>query len=75
VLTHNLTHTTKEAGGDSGADRTESITFPEQTGPETAERQRFLGFQSVGKDEVSGSNPDSSSTKAGLFCGKDRLLF
>lgn len=28
----------------------------------------------VGKDEVSGSNPDSSSTKAGLFFGKGRLL-
>ena len=28
-----------------------------------------------GKDEVSGSNPDSSSTKVGLFCGKGRLLF
>ena len=49
-LTHNLTHTGKEADGDSGADRTESIIFPEQKGPETAGYQRFLVFQSVGKD-------------------------
>ena len=73
-LTHNLTHTAKEADGNSGADRTEKIIFREQKGPETAERQRFLDFQSVGKDEVSGSNPDSSSTKSGLFCGKGRIL-
>ena len=52
----------------------ENLIFLKQKGPETAERQRFPGLQSVGKDEVSGSNPDSSSTKAGLFCGKGRLL-
>ena len=39
----------------------ENIMFPKQKGPETAERQRFLGFQSVGKDEVTSSNLVSSS--------------
>ena len=74
-MTHNLTHTAKEADGISGVDRTKNIIFTEQKGPETAEHQRFPGLQSVGKDEVSGSNPDSSSTKVGLFCEKGRLLF
>jgi len=32
-------------------------------------------YQSVGKDEVSGSNPDSSSTKTALFAWKGRLYF
>ena len=44
MLTHNLTHTGKVAGGDSGADRTENFIFPEQKGPETAEHQRFPGL-------------------------------
>lgn len=61
ALTHNLTHTAKEVDGISGADRMESIIFPEQKGPETAEYQRFPGFQSVGKDEVTSSNLVSSS--------------
>ena len=67
-LTHNLTHTGKEADGDSGADRTESIIFLEQKGPETAEYQRFLVFQAVGKDEVSNSkNPLKSVDFGGFF--------
>jgi len=37
VLTHNLTHTAKEADGISGADRMENIMFPKQKGPENAE--------------------------------------
>ena len=74
-LTHNLTHTAKKADGTNGADRTEKLIFPEQKGPETAEHQQFPGFQSVGKDEVSGSNPDSSSTKASLIFGKGWFLF
>ena len=36
-LTHNLTHTGKEVDGINGADRMESIIFPEQKGSETAE--------------------------------------
>ena len=60
-MTHNLTHTGKEAGGDSGADRTERIIFVEQKGLETAKYQWLLGFLSLGKDEVGGSNPPSSS--------------
>ena len=62
-LTHKLTHTAKTADGISGADRTENLVFLEQKGPDTAEHQRFPGFQSVGKDEVGGSNPPSSSIK------------
>ena len=60
-LTHNPTHTAKEADGTNGADRTENLIFPEQKGPETAEYQQFPGFQSVGKDEVTSSNLVSSS--------------
>ena len=53
----------------------ENLIFPEQKGPETVEYQQFPGFQSVGKDEVSGSNPDSSSTKASPIFEKGWLLF
>jgi len=74
-LTHNLTHTGKEADGSSGADRMEILIFPEQKGPETAEHQQFPGFQSVGKDEASGSNPDNGFKKFGLFCRKGRISF
>ena len=49
-MTHNLTHTGKEADRISGVDRTESIIFPEQKSPETAGYQRFPSLQSVGKD-------------------------
>ena len=73
-LTHNLTHTAKKADGTNGADRTENLIFSEQKGPETAEHQQFPGFQSVGKDEVIGSNPNSSSTKVGFFLGKGRIF-
>ena len=38
-LTHNLIHTAKKADGASGEDRTESLIFPEQKGPEAAEHQ------------------------------------
>ena len=69
-MTHNLTHTAKEADGISGVDRTKNIIFTEQKGPETAEHQRFPGLQSVGKDEVGGSNPPSSSRKSSFSCGK-----
>ncbi len=43
-LTHNLTHTGKEADGSSGADRMENLIFLEQKGPETAEHQQFSGL-------------------------------
>lgn len=35
-MTHNLTHTAKEADGISEVDRTENIIFSEQKAPETA---------------------------------------
>ena len=61
-LTHNLTHNRKRAGGGSGAESTIVSAFLEQKCPQSAEWRRFEGGQSVGKDEVSSSNLDSSST-------------
>jgi hypothetical protein len=73
-LTHNLTHTGKEADRISGVDRTESIIFPEQKSPETAGYQRFPSLQSVGKDGETGpcrnntvKNGEESSAKPGFF--------
>ena len=63
VLTHNLTHNRKRAGGGNGAESTIVAAFLEQKCPQSAGWRRFEGGQSVGKDEVSSSNLDSSSTK------------
>ena len=74
VLTHNLTHNRKRAGGGNGAESTIASDFPEQKRPQSAIWRRFEGGQSVGKDEVSSSNLDSSSKKLlksvdfGSFC-------
>ena len=38
--------------------------FPEHKGPRSTEKRHSEGWQSVGKDEVGGSNPPSSSMKA-----------
>ena len=62
-LTHNLTHNRKCAGGDNGADSTVASIFPEQKGPESAEKRHSEGWESVGKDEVGSSNLPSSSMK------------
>ena len=73
-LTHNLTHNRKRAGGGSGAESTIVSAFLEQKCPQSAGWRRFEGGQSVGKDEVSSSNLDSSSKKLlksvdfGSFC-------
>ena len=74
-LTHNLTHTGKEADGDSGADRMENIIFPEQKGPETAGYQRFPDLLSLGKDEVTSSNLVSSSKNPLKSCGFGGFCF
>ena len=68
VLTHNLTHNRKRAGGGNGAESTIASAFLEQKRPQSAEWRRFEGGVSVGKDEVSSSNLDSSSTKPAVFC-------
>ncbi len=67
-MTHNLTHNRKRAGGGNGAKSTIASAFLEQKCPQSAEWRRFEGWKSVGKDEVSSSNLDSSSTKSAVFC-------
>ena len=67
VLTHTLTHTGKGADGNNGVKSAADLIFLEQKGPESVENQGLEGSQSVGKDEVGGSNPPSSSTKHPLF--------
>ena len=62
-LTHNLTHNRKRAGGSNGAESTIVSNFPEQKGPQSTGKRHSEGGQSVGKDEVSSSNLDSSSKK------------
>ena len=68
ALTHNLTHNRKQAGGGNGVESTIASVFSEQKCPQSAEWRRFEGEASVGKDEVSSSNLDSSSTKSAVFC-------
>ena len=60
-LTHKLTHNRKRAGGGNGAESTIASGFPEQKGPQSTGNRYSEGWQSVGKDEVSSSNLDSSS--------------
>ena len=73
-LTHNLTHIRKQAGGGNGTESTIAPDFLEQKRPQSAKWRRFEGGVSVGKDEVSSSNLDSSSKKLlksldfGSFC-------
>ena len=61
--THKLTHNTKRAGGVNGAESTIASDFPEQKDPQSTGKRHSEGWQSVGKDEVSSSNLDSSSKK------------
>ena len=73
-MTHNLTHNRKRAGGGNGVESTIASAFLEQKCPQSAMWRRFEGGVSVGKDEVSSSNLDSSSKKLlksvdfGSFC-------
>ena len=62
-MTHNLTHNRKRAGGSNGAESAIVSDFPEQKGPQSTGKRYSEGWQSVGKDEVSSSNLDSSSTQ------------
>ena len=69
-----MTHNRKRAGGGDGAESTIAPVFMEQKRPQSAEWRRSEGGVSVGKDEVSSSNLDSSSKKLlksldfGSFC-------
>ena len=65
-LTHTLTHTGKGLYGNNGAKSTADLILLEQKWPESVENQGPEGSQPVGKDEVSGSNPDSSSNNKPL---------
>ena len=73
-MTHNLTHNRKRAGGGNGTESTIAPDFLEQKCPQSAGWRRSEGGVSVGKDEVSSSNLDSSSKKLlksvdfGSFC-------
>ena len=62
-MTHTLTHTGKRADGNNGVKSAADLIFLEQKGPESVENQGLEGSQPVGKDEVGGSNPPSSSTE------------
>ena len=62
-MTHTLTHTGKRADGNNGAKSAADLILLEQKGPESVENQGMEGSQPVGKDEVGGSNPPSSSKK------------
>ena len=63
-LTHTLTHTGKGRYGTNGTKSAADLILLEQKGPESVETQGLEGSQSVGKDEVGGSNPPSSSRKS-----------
>jgi len=67
LLTHTLTHTGKRAGGNNGDKSDGEHGSPDGKGHKRVRTQEISFSQSVGKDEVSGSNPDSSSTKTALF--------
>ena len=58
-----MTHNRKRAGGSNGAESTIVSDFPEQKALESAGKRHSEDRQSVGKDEVSSSNLDSSSKK------------
>ena len=58
-----MTHTPKKVDGTNGAKSAKDLILLEQNELKSPQPQRVEGFQSVGKDEVGGSNPPSSSRK------------
>ena len=66
-MTHTLTHTGKGLYGTNGTKSAAGLILLEQKWPESVENQGMEGSQPVGKDEVGGSNPPSSSIKRPLF--------
>ena len=73
--THMLTHTRKRAGGNNGHRSVGEYGPPDGKGHKRARTQEISFSQSVGKDEVSGSNPDSSSTKSPFSLEKGGFCF
>lgn len=63
-LTHTVTHTRKNVDGNNGWESVRDHGPPQQKCPESAEQWHLRGWQSVGKDEVPGSNLGSSSRKS-----------
>ncbi len=74
-MTHTVTHTGKRAGGNNGDKRVKEYGMLDGKGHERPGKQKTSPAQSVGKDEVSGSNPDSSPTKQLIFWRKAVVLF
>ena len=74
-LTHTLTHTGKRAGGNNGHKSAGEHGSPDGKGHKRTRTQESAFPQSVGKDEVSGSNPDSSSTKSPFSLEKGDFCF
>ncbi|WP_143383008.1 hypothetical protein [Flavonifractor sp. An100] len=74
-MTHTLTHTGKGLYGINGVKSTTDLIFLEQKWSESVENQGPEGSQPVGKDEVSGSNLGSSSTKHPLSRRKAGVFF
>jgi len=69
---HTLTHTGKRTGNTWSKEFPIS-SFLGQKRPQTLMPQRLEGILSLGKDEVGGSNPPSSSKKS-CFLSKTGLL-
>ena len=61
-LTHTLTHTRKKADGNNGDKGTKDLILLGRKVPKSLISQYFEASQSLGKDEVSSSNLDSSSS-------------
>ena len=74
-MTHTLTHTGKGLYGTNGTKSAAGLILLEQKWPESVENQGMEGSQPVGKDEVGGSNPPSSSRKRPLFTRKAVFSF
>ncbi len=74
-LTHTLTHTGKRADGDNGHKSSGKDGTPERRGCKRVWKQQTLSSQSVGKDEVGGSNPPNTSRKRSLFIRKVVFFF
>ena len=74
-LTHTATHTGKRADGSNGRKRAGKDDTPDQKGHKRPGKQKTSSSQSVGEDEVGGSNPPSSSRKRPLFTRKAVFSF
>ena len=67
-----MTHTGKGLYGNNRVKSAADLILLERKWTQSVKNQ---GSEGYGKDEVSGSNPDSSSTKTALFAWKGRFCF